>query len=204
MFRRGKRVEEKEAEIEAEIAAKAELQMVREAEAEAREAMIENKRLCSKLNYSHRQIMFAKAPQVGLKFEFDEQDRSNSAKAKMFAQYGKASGVSPTVAWPTREEIENQREYERVLYDGLTIQETMEQIQQQEEAKIKEITDREAELDAKLKAMEKELKEWQRRVESRNKAAEKERSQRQQILDEVMIWFWSLLLMFIMILFAAS
>ncbi len=37
----------------------------------------------------------------------------------MFGLYGSKSGLSPEVCWPTKETMEEQREWERVFYDGV-------------------------------------------------------------------------------------
>lgn len=38
----------------------------------------------------------------------------------------KATGISPNVAWPTNEDLDEQREWESVFYDGMTLKETIE------------------------------------------------------------------------------
>ncbi len=38
----------------------------------------------------------------------------------MFGLYGQEGGLSPRVCWPTREAMEEQREWEEVFYDGVT------------------------------------------------------------------------------------
>ncbi len=41
-------------------------------------------------------------------------------KRHMFGLYGsEGSGLSPAVCWPSRETMEEQREWERVFYDGV-------------------------------------------------------------------------------------
>jgi len=38
----------------------------------------------------------------------------------MFGLYGRSSGVSPSVCWPSKAAIEEQREWDSVFYDGVT------------------------------------------------------------------------------------
>lgn len=48
--------------------------------------------------------------------------------------YGsKATGISPNVLWPTPAEMRDREEYEKVLYDGLTLQEMMRNEQKKQE-----------------------------------------------------------------------
>ena len=42
----------------------------------------------------------------------------------MLGKFGRSStGVDPSVAWPTKAEIESQQEYERVFYEGTDLRE---------------------------------------------------------------------------------
>ena len=44
----------------------------------------------------------------------------------MLGKFGRSkTGIDPSVAWPTKEEMESQREFERVFYDGTSLQERM-------------------------------------------------------------------------------
>ena len=88
---------------------------------------------------------------------------------------------------PTREYIEEQREYESVLYDGKTLKEMIEHVERTEREKEEEINKREEEIRQNLAKQEAEIKAWQKRVEGRNVFAERERLKRRQILDEVII-----------------
>ncbi len=61
----------------------------------------------------------------------------------MFGLYGSESGLSPRVCWPTRETMEEQREWERVFYDGVVdIKERMEQDRQKKIAKEEHVRQR--------------------------------------------------------------
>ena len=60
----------------------------------------------------------------------------------MFGMFGgKATGVSPNVLWPTPAEMADREEYERVLYDGLSLQELMQNEWKKREAEKQEILD---------------------------------------------------------------
>ena len=89
---------------------------------------------------------------------------------------------------PTKEYIEEQREYESVLYDGRTLKEMIEFVEKAEREKEEVINKTEQKIRENLAKQEAEIKAWQRRVETRNVQADKERLKRQQILDEVNVF----------------
>ena len=122
-------------------------------------------------------------------FEKDEQQRSPAFKSMMLARFGKSTGIDPNVAWPTKEEMELQREYEAVLYDGLSVPEMIKEANEKERLEQEQIIQVEKEIREKMAKQEQEIKAWQKRVESRNVFAERERQKRQQILDEVILIF---------------
>ena len=104
----------------------------------------------------------------------------------MLARYGKSTGINPNVAWPTKEEIELQKEYEAVLYDGpKSVQDMIKEVHEKERLEQEQIIQVEKEIREKLAKQEQEIKAWQKRVENRNVFAERERQKRQQILDEL-------------------
>ena len=48
-------------------------------------------------------------------------------QGKMLGMFGSTStGISPTVMWPNKAEMADREDYEKVLYDGLTLREMME------------------------------------------------------------------------------
>merc|ERR1739838_1267392 len=124
-------------------------------------------------------------PQAGLEWEKNDDHRSNSFKSAMLARYGKKTGIDPSVSWPTKEYIEEQKEYESVLYDGRTLKEMIEYVEQTERDKEDAINKTEQKIRENLAKQEAEIKSWQRRVETRNVTADRERLKRQQILDEL-------------------
>merc|ERR1712168_1303568 len=97
------------------------------AEAEIAEARFQRKRNKSGLHHSDRQMLKGAPPNVGLKMQWAEKHTSRQFKAEMFGKFGRSkTGVDPSVLWPTKAEIESRKEYERVLYDGTTLQDRME------------------------------------------------------------------------------
>lgn len=82
-------------------------------------------------------------------------------------------------------QLEEEREYERVFYDGLTFKETLAKVQEEKVLEAQAIVAREKEISENFITMKKELKAWRLRVESKNKLAEAERLRKEKILAEV-------------------
>lgn len=175
-------IEKESQSSESIVADLEEYQKLQEAE---RIERIEKARLKSRLFYSDQALLHDRMPQAGIEWEKNDEHRSNKFKANMLAKYGKQTGIDPSVAWPTKEYIEEQREYESVLYDGKTLKEMIEIVEKSEKEKQDAINRTEEEIRAKMAKQEAEIKAWQRRVESRNVVADRERQKRRQILDEL-------------------
>lgn len=172
-------------QIEAEIAQKAEIQMQQEMAAESREREIELASRRSRLFYSDNLLVQNKMPHAGIEWEKNDDHRSREFKSMMLSRFGKKTKVNPSVAWPTDQEVEEQKEYEKVLYDGLSLSELIKEAQKKAVEEEEAIAKREKELAAKMAKHEDHIKAWQRRVESRNVVADREKKKREQILSEV-------------------
>ncbi|XP_046429736.1 growth arrest and DNA damage-inducible proteins-interacting protein 1 [Neodiprion fabricii] len=78
------------------------------------EEEIEQKRNKSRLNAPHRNILFDKCPQYDPIQSFHT---SVKYKQRIVGRYGiEASNVPIGIAWPTKEEVADRKEYESVLY----------------------------------------------------------------------------------------
>jgi len=157
----------------------------KEFEEEARQAAIRKARFRSRLFHSDRALLLNQRPNAGIDFEMNDKHQRNDFKAAMLSRFGKSTGINPSVAWPTDEKIDEQKEYEHVLYDGKSLKEMIADVQQQVVEEEKQIRDTEDEIKKKIAKQEQEIKAWQKRVESKNMAADKERLKRQRILDEL-------------------
>lgn len=101
-----------------------------------KEEEIQRKRNKSRLNPQHRNLLHGKVPYPEPMDWFHE---TVKYKRKMYGRYGESSGVPPGVMWPTREELEEIKEYERVAYP-YTIQELMARVEnkkKEEQAALK-------------------------------------------------------------------
>jgi len=91
-----------------------------------KEEEIERKRNKSRLNPQHRNLLHAKMPYSEPVAWFHE---TVKYKRKMYGRYGHASGIHPGIMWPTREDLEEIKEYESVAYP-YTIQELMTRVEE--------------------------------------------------------------------------
>ena len=112
--------------------------------------------------------------------------KSREFQSMMLARFGqKATKINPSVAWPTSEEINLQKEYENVKYDGLSLKQMIANAKKAEKEQEQAVIDLEKKLAENLAKHGKEIEGWKKRVEGRNTFAQKERNKRQQIFDEV-------------------
>lgn len=160
--------------------------ILRDIEIEEREARIKKKRNKSKLHYSHRNILKGEPPQVGLYMEWDDSQKTRAYKAKLLGQFGRSkTGIDPSMCWPTPEEIADEYEKERVLYDNTTLIELIENDRRMQHEEKEAIIMREKEIDENLARMNKDLASWKTRIDSRKRQAQKEIDKRTKILAEL-------------------
>lgn len=152
---------------------------------EQKEKELQDARLKSRLFYSDRALINNERPQAGISWEKYDEHTSRQFKARMLSNYGKSTGINPSVSWPTSNEIEIQKEYERVLYDGMSLREMIDSIEKKIKEDEEEIIRTEKEIKVNLAKQEADVAAWQKRVETRNSHAERERNKRQQILKEL-------------------
>lgn len=152
---------------------------------EQKEKELQDARLKSRLFFSDRALINNEKPQAGIAWHKYDEHTTRQFKARMLSNYGKSTGIHPSVSWPTSEEIETQKEYEKVLYDGMSLKQMIDSVEKQIQEDEQEIIRTENEIKANLAKQEADLAAWQKRVESRNVQAEKERNKRQQILKEL-------------------
>ena len=140
----------------------------------------------SKLSASDRRRLQGEAPLRGVSLIFDSKERSKAHQMKMFGKYGTtATKISPSVAWPTPEELRDQEEFERVFYDGKGLKEMMKEIEEEKAAKVAKGLERDAEIDKNIVDMNKQLKMWKEKVSLKNKQAEIERQKQGRMLAEL-------------------
>lgn len=84
-----------------------------EEEVTAEEARIRKIRDISRLRPEHRNIVHHVLPTEEKTLPIHYTVRYNK---RMFGRYGYSSGVNPSICWPTKAELEDKKEYERLAY----------------------------------------------------------------------------------------
>ena len=56
-------------------------------------------------SFSDRRILKGQYPYIGVLLEESDKHREPKFKAEMLAKYGRETGINPSVAWPTKEQV---------------------------------------------------------------------------------------------------
>ena len=96
-------------------------------EAEQKRLDLQKKRNKSRLRASDRRMLYGQPPLAGIEYEMNDRQRSQEFKQHLLGLYGsRATGISPRVAWMTKEDLDEKREWEKVELDDMNLQETIE------------------------------------------------------------------------------
>lgn len=152
-----------------------------EVSSEDKEAIIEASRNKSMLKPCHRNMLYGNVPYEQPMAEFHE---TVKYKRKLYGRYGTASGVYPGIMWPSKEDIEDRKEYERVAYP-LTLEELIKNAKQKLEDKESEIQARQQDMLNKMK----KVKQWRMELEAKTakKLAEANaaKEKKEKLIEEV-------------------
>ncbi|XP_076758152.1 growth arrest and DNA damage-inducible proteins-interacting protein CRIF [Xylocopa sonorina] len=122
---------------------------------------LERKRNKSGLTKAHRNVLFGQNPYDEPKEWYHNTVRY---KRRILGRYGmNALGVPAGLAWPTPEEVEDAKEYERVLY-SLDIQDRFKKIQEEKKRNEEAIMARERQIAAKMAGMKKLIDDVQMKI----------------------------------------
>lgn len=103
---------------------------------------------------------------------------------KLYGKYGNSSGVDPGLCWPTKTELTEAKEYERVAYP-YTIQQVVEQCRQQKKLEAEKIIKREEDITAKLAKLDQWRKDLQARLDKKTSDALAAKAKKDRLIDEV-------------------
>ncbi|OQV12964.1 hypothetical protein BV898_12800 [Hypsibius exemplaris] len=134
----------------------------------------------SRMYPHHRAKMLHVGQMPQIMFEFQE---GKDYKRKLYARYGRASGVNPGWMWPSREEIGRMTGMERDL--GIpTLQESWDRVREKREAQEKANRLRYDRVEANMKKMEADIKAFRQRQRQAEEAVQAEKAKRQKVLEE--------------------
>jgi len=184
--RKGKKQEKAAKEKKLDEIQKHQDDLLQEAEKELANIRLQRKRNKSGLHHSDRQMLKGAPPSVGLRMQWAERHTTRQYKAEMLGKFGRSkTGVDPSVLWPTKAEIESRKEYERVLYDGTTLQDRMELHNKTQAFRRQQMLEYEQQIDANLAQMDVEVTAWKKRVEKRDAEAAAQKALKDTIFAEL-------------------
>lgn len=146
-----------------------------------KEAMIEAKRNKSMLAPYHRNMLFGKVPYDQPMTEYHE---TVKYKRRLYGRYGADSGVYPGIMWPTKEDLEDRREYEQVAYP-YTLEELIKNAKQKLEDEESEIQSRQQELLNKMKKVKQWKMDLEARVAKKLADANAAKEKKEKLIEEV-------------------
>ncbi|XP_031622586.1 stress response protein NST1 [Contarinia nasturtii] len=144
-----------------------------------REQQIELMRNKSRLNTTHRNIVF-NMPSLGEQ----KWDKTLDYSRKQFGRFGSKSGVDPRLCFYSPEEAADKAEYERVAYP-YTIQEIIAANKKAKADKMAKRREREDKIAQNLTKLDKWMVELKQRVAQKEKAAIEAKKKREQVLEDI-------------------
>ncbi|XP_053600519.1 large ribosomal subunit protein mL64 [Plodia interpunctella] len=147
----------------------------------AREAEIEKKRNKSRLSEAHYNTIHGRKPYETPKCIAHLTVKYNR---KMYGKYGSASGVNPSLCWPSKEDIQEKLEYEAVAYP-FTIKEMMETAAKKKRDAQLAIEKREQELAVKFEKLAIWKKELQDRIAKKAAEVQAAKAKKERLVEEV-------------------
>ncbi|XP_033337461.2 growth arrest and DNA damage-inducible proteins-interacting protein CRIF [Megalopta genalis] len=146
------------------------------------EVDIESKRNKSRLTPAHRNILKGQKPyNESMNWYHD----TVKYKRRILGKYGmEALGVPAGLVWPTPEEVEDAKEYERISYP-LTLQERWQKIKEENKRKEEAVIARQNTIAAKMVNMENLIADVKEKVAKKQAEAEEARIKKERRLEEI-------------------
>ncbi|XP_049865638.1 growth arrest and DNA damage-inducible proteins-interacting protein 1 [Pectinophora gossypiella] len=150
-------------------------------DARAREEEIEKKRNVSRLSQEHYNLVNGRRPYEEPKHTAHLTVKYNR---KMYGKYGIASGVNPSLCWPSKKDIQDTLEYESVAYP-FTIQEMMASAAQKRKEAQLQIEQREKDVAAKYAKLAQWKKDLQDKIAKKEYEARAAKEKKERLVEEV-------------------
>ncbi|XP_022122642.2 growth arrest and DNA damage-inducible proteins-interacting protein 1 [Pieris rapae] len=147
----------------------------------AKEAEIEKKRNISRLSQAHHDVMNGRRPYEQPKHIAHLTVKFNR---KMYGKYGAASGVNPSICWPTQKDIEQRREFEAVAFP-FTIPEMIATAAQKRREEQLKIQQRDNEIATKFAKLDQWKKELQEKMAKKSAEVEAAKIKKERLVEEV-------------------
>lgn len=135
----------------------------------------------SRLLSGHRNLVHDRPPYSESKHRFHD---TVKYKRRMYGRYGDASNVDPGLAWPTAEDIEDVKEYERIMYP-LTIQEMRQNAIDRFENEQRVIHERQQKIDDNMKKLNGWLNDVRVKAAKKLQDAHEAKEKKARLIEEV-------------------
>ncbi|XP_023313043.1 growth arrest and DNA damage-inducible proteins-interacting protein 1 [Anoplophora glabripennis] len=146
-----------------------------------REEEIERRRNKSRLRDADRNILHEKNP-------YPEPMLWHHGTIKYirrtYGRYGQASGVNPSICWPTKDELNEAKEYERIKHP-FTIAEMVAAAKQKRQEKEERILARQADIIKKMAKLDVWTRELQERIAKKENEAKSAKERKDRLIEEV-------------------
>lgn len=157
-----------------------ELLIEEEEDVKARERKIKAMRNKSRLNKTHRNLLF-NLPKPDEEYTWD---KTLQFSRKQFGKYGSASGIDPRLCFFTPAEVADKTEYERVAYP-YTIPDMIEQVKHEKAAKQTEIVVREKKIAENLTKLNKWMDDLNARVAKKEAEVRLAKEKREKLMEDI-------------------
>lgn len=118
------------------------------------------KRNKSRLRASDRNFLLEKNPFPEPEYWYHGTLKYNR---RLFGRYGKASGINPSICWPTKQELADTVEYEQIAYP-FTIPEMIETKRTERKEKEESVLQRQKDIVEKMKKLDGWIKDMEARI----------------------------------------
>ncbi|KAG0729193.1 Growth arrest and DNA damage-inducible proteins-interacting protein 1 [Chionoecetes opilio] len=150
-------------------------------EAPVEEDLIEQKRNKSRLTENHYRIHHRQVTRLS---EDEEIVESLSKQRKLYAHYGASSGISVDKLWPSKEELELEKEWEKVSRPH-SAQEMIRMARQAKEDEERATQQRQEELKKRVAKLEGWKREVRERIHQQEKEAHMAKEKKDRLIEEV-------------------
>lgn len=140
-------------------------------------------KICNKscLNPGHRNLVNGRQP---YKEPVQRFHHTVKYKRRMYGRYGESSHIYPGMAWPTKEDLEDIREYESLAYP-LTIQEMQQKEIERLDLEQEDILKRQQKIDENMKKLNVWLKEVKEKASKKLHEAQEAKEKKEKLIEEV-------------------
>lgn len=143
---------------------------------------LEEKRNKSRLNPGHRNILCGQKP-------YDDSliwyHNTIKYKKRTLGRYGiQALGTTAGIAWPTLEEVQKIKEYEKIAFP-LTIQERLSKIKEKHQKEQESIMARQQDIELKMANMEKMISDIQDKIDKKKAEMLEARQKKERRIEEI-------------------